>query len=68
MPYFVLMSLVGATMFFGAYYLGRNVARSEPQLMRIEPRIGMAVLFAAVMGVIAFGAGVVGMVWAALSP
>jgi hypothetical protein len=39
MPYFVLMSLVGATMFFGAY-LGRNVARSESQLMRIEPRIG----------------------------
>jgi hypothetical protein len=67
MPYFVLMSLGGATMAAGAYYLGRNVARSEPQLMRIEPRIGMVVLFAAVMGMIAFGAGIIGTIWAAMS-
>jgi hypothetical protein len=65
--YFILMSLAGATMSIGAYYLGRAVTLSEPQLMRIEPRIGVVVLFAAVMGIIAFGAGIIGAIWAAMS-
>jgi hypothetical protein len=65
--YFILMSLAGATMSIGAYYLGRNVTLSEPQLMQIEPRIGAVVLFAVVMGIIAFGAGIIGAVWAAMS-
>jgi len=60
MIYFIVMSCLGLAMSFGARYLAQNVARSEPKLLAIEPKIPRLIFVAVAAGAVVCLAGIIG--------
>jgi hypothetical protein len=60
---YLLIAILGLTLFFGARYLAQTIKRSEPRLSRIEPAIPLICLGAMAAGLSIFVAASVASAW-----